>query len=496
MKRNRKIRKICLVQPSARLTWNTNKYVWPPLGLLYLASSLQNRGYDVEIIDAIMKGFDGITYLDDTTYLLGLEPGDLAQRVVSTHPDLVGVCFQFENQGSCIDALCNKIKKMLPDCFILLGGPTATLCAESLIKKSYTDGIVLGDSDKRLPDYIDWLNNGDTPLKIDGSGFRRNDGEFLVTPLSYAPFDLDDVPFPARDLIDLEDYFSKILEFKRQPKNQRAVTMITSRGCPGQCCFCANPILHGRRHSYRSPEKVVEEIRMLIDRYSAQEIIFFDENWSAHRKRTEKLLTLMCENEFGINWYPNDTALWTMTDSILEKMARSGCYKVKFSVESGSPRVLKEIIRKPVDLNAANVVVRKAQNLGMAVGVNFVIGFPGETRDEILQTFRYALEIDADFTVFNIATPYNKTPLTEMAIEQGLLPPDFVYDSLAPGVSYWDLPDVAGEELERWRQEFWLECNFRTPEKEKRFNRFALTNPDFKPVTKPDQSPMRTNLLV
>ena len=290
-------------------------------------------------------------------------------------------------------------------------------------------------------------------LRAAGIGVRS-------TPLGFKRYDFDRIPLPARDLIDMNAYYRLARRVNRiYEQSWPATNLITSRGCPGHCVFCSNSRLRGRKFIARSPELVADEMASLVDDYGARELVIFDDNWSADKRRTERMLSLMLERDLGITWYAQNTALWTMSDSILEKMAKTGCHRVKYSVESGSARVLKEIIEKPVNLDKVPAIVRKTMDLGMKVEINYVIGFPTETRAEIMDTFHYARDLGADSSIFNIAMPYNHTRLTQQAIDLGLLPRDFNFDALNASHAFWDGPDWAKEELEEWRHQFWLECN-------------------------------------
>jgi anaerobic magnesium-protoporphyrin IX monomethyl ester cyclase len=143
------------------------------------------------------------------------------------------------------------------------------------------------------------------------------------------------------------------------------------------------------------------------------------------------------------------------------------------------------VIHKPVDLKKSPAIVRKAKELGLTVAANYVIGFPQETRQELMRTFTYAEDLIADQSIFGIATPYNHTRLTDDAKELGLLPDDFIFDSLMPGTTYWDGPDWTREELEQWRYENWRKCNFGTPERKARYELWTMDNPAYQPAEKP-----------
>jgi magnesium-protoporphyrin IX monomethyl ester (oxidative) cyclase len=479
----KKINKITFLQPPALLAYQASKTVWPPLGILYLVAAAVRSSFDVQFIDAILEGFDNNAQYSENAYIMGLSPEETAKRVLETAPDMLAISLQFENQIELFLQIIALIKAATPDCFIIVGGPIVTLKPQKIMRIPYVDGIILGEGDYKLINFILNLNKG-WPTHLEGCGIKLDENTHFDEQ-SEGIHNLDDLPFPARDHANMQKYFRAVEKFKMLPKRKKATTILSSRGCPERCCFCASPVLYKRRYQIRSAINVIDEIDELIQKYGVEEFIFFDENFAASRKRTIQLLDLMIERNYGINWYCSQGfALWTIDDEIIEKLALSGCYKVKFSVESGSQRVLREIIHKRVDLSKVLHTIERCKDFGLVTGVNFILGFPGETREELEETYNFAKLLDADFTIFNIAMPYPQTELCKRAKELGYLPPDFDFDALNPGIAHMNLPQFTSEELEYWYHKFWLDLNFSTQEKEKRYYRYAIKNPNYIPIEK------------
>lgn len=480
----KQIKSVTFLQPPALLVYPASKTVWPPLGVLYLVAATAQAGFEVQFVDAILEGFDNYTPYTADTHILGLSVEETANRILETPPDMLAISLQFENQIELSLKIMELIKAARPDCFILAGGPIATLKPQKVMNIPHVDGIVLGEGDHKLVEFIQNLNAGcQTELK--GCGIRLGERIFLNEAFN-GIHNLDALPFPARSFADMEGYFAAIKKFKMLPKKMRATTILSSRGCPERCNFCASPVLYKRRYRARSAKNVIAEIDHLVEKYGVEELIFFDENFAVSRKRTVDLLDMMIERNYPISWYCSQGfALWTIDEEIIEKLALSGCYKVKFSVESGNRRVLREIIHKRVALSKVKDIVEKCKEVGLITGANFILGFPEETREELWDTYRFAKLIDVDFTIFNIAMPYPQTELCRNAQELGYLPSDFEFNALNPGIAHMNLPQFTREELERWYHEFWLEMNFASPEKEERYYRYAIKNPDYVPIEKP-----------
>jgi radical SAM superfamily enzyme YgiQ (UPF0313 family) len=214
---------------------------------------------------------------------------------------------------------------------------------------------------------------------------------------------------------------------------------------------------------------VIEEIEYLIREHGIRNLSFWDECFLANRTRVEKILNTFIERNYNLNWKMPNASAWHLDDSLLELMKRSGCSQITISVESGSPRVLYDIIRKKqLKLDSIPHIVRKCRELDIMILANFVIGLPGETWDEIRETFRVAENLDFDMVAFHIATPYPKTDLYAIAKEQNLLPPDFHFlDPRFWGTSqgFITTDEFTPTELMVLRAYEWDRINFSSPEK-------------------------------
>lgn len=476
---------ICLVQPSCILSYSSSKTVWPPLGLLSLAASLRGEGFTVSVIDGILEGFEGEIPLSDDTFLMGLPPRELAAKILARRADVVGLSVLFPNQVDCAIETARLLREADRSIFLLWGGPVVTLNSDQYTRLTEVDGIVLGEAEVSLPAYLRILSEAGPDGQFPpGTGVRR--GESLELNTEYSPVeDLDALPAPARDLVDLPRYMAKVRQFKVLPRQQPTTTIVSSRGCPHRCNFCSSPVLYRRSYRSRSPQNVIAEIDQLVGSYGVRELMFVDENFSANPTRTQQLLDLLIDRARDLTWFPMaGLNVMSVTEALLEKMARSGLYKVKFSFESGCERILREVIHKPMDIRHAERMVRAAKALGLPVGGNFILGFPQETRSDIMQSLEFAEKLDLDFTLWSIATPYRHTELADYAIEQGLLPEDFAFTALDPSRAYWDLADVTRAELEQWRYDFWRKLNFSSAEKSSRYYTYALQNSDYRPPDK------------
>ena len=214
---------------------------------------------------------------------------------------------------------------------------------------------------------------------------------------------------------------------------------------------------------------------MLVKDYGIKELIFVDDNILLDRKRFLEMLQGLIDRKYDLQWKNNNMAIWLMDEEVIEKMYESGCYQITVSIESGSPNTLR-LMKKPVILDKTYPIIKKIKSLGIELCSNFIIGYPGETWEDIRQTFRYAEDIDIDYVLFSIATPLPKTELYEIAKNQKLLPEDFSFENpkyYGFGKGLITTNEFTPFELEVVRAFEWDRINFKTEEKKAKIARMC-----------------------
>lgn len=224
----------------------------------------------------------------------------------------------------------------------------------------------------------------------------------------------------------MERYFEINRPHGTITKNQRVVPIVTSRGCPAKCVFCSIHPVWGRQYRARSPESVVEEIEMLVDQYGVQEIHIEDDNLTFNRERAEKICDLIIEKNIKVAFAaPNGLAVWALNGPLLRKLKRAGFYRLTLAVESGSQNTLSKIIHKPLRIERVMEVIDITNKIGFDIDVFFVVGFPGETPEEMQKTFDLGKRLNVSSVKYFIATPYPGTELLDIARRDNLIPIDF-----------------------------------------------------------------------
>lgn len=442
------IKKIFLIQPPAFANpekGDINPNV--PLGIAYIAAVLEKKGYQVKMLDAFVEGWENEEYINDETIRVGLSFEEIEEIIADFSPDLVGVSNLFTMQRKNAHRICEIVKKINPRTIVLMGGAHPTVAPELVLENNNVDFVVIGEGEETLVELIKVIENKRSFGSLDGVAFRKN-GKVVVLPKTKFIEDLDSIPFPARHLLPMETYFSILVTHGGIKKTPYA-SIVTSRGCPAKCTFCSAYKVWGRKYRVRSPENVIAEIRHLIDKYKIKELLFEDDNLTMNTRRAEEIFDRMIEEKFDLIWNtPNGVAAFSLNKRIIKKMKESGCYQLNFALESGNQYVLDNVIKKPLKLNKMLSLVNYAREIGLEVGAFFVVGMPGETKEQIRDSFRLAKKWKFYAPFISIATPYPGTEIYEICKEKGYLFKDYNLDNLVIFKHSFETPQWTAQELD------------------------------------------------
>ena len=362
----------------------------------------------------------------------------------------------------------------------MLGGVYPITLPDEAIKDINVDWLFLYHAEGRINAFLELLITGQTEhaQAVPGIGYRDTTGAMVLTSLKERIGDVKEMVRPDYSLIDVKQYL-KQEHLDYQFNSERPTSFcLTSFGCPYNCVFCASRTISGRKVAYRPVEHILDEIDMLYNEYGVRNIIFLDDALLANRKRITELLQGIIEKKIDLTWKAATVAAWHLDEELLRLMKRSGCVQITISIESGSQRVLKEVIHKPLKLEIVPPIIAICRELGIDLGANFVIGLPGETWDEIRETFAFAEHCDFDVAHFHIATPLPQTDLYHISKEKGYLPDDFSftdpkYFGFCSG--FITTEEFTPMELAIVRAFEWDRINFGTPEKIRRVARIYNT---------------------
>lgn len=426
----RKIERVFLLFPPVRLYKETMKLVFPPLGISYLAAVIRDCA-EVKIMDAVAEGFYNEAELDEDFLMYGSSYDEILRRIREFQPDIIGITCLFSSVFPIVREICKRVKRLDPEIITITGGTYPTFLAEDLLSREPDlDLIALGEGEYTLRDLIAAICQDRDFSKIEGLAWKEN-GRVRLNPKTSWIENLDQLPFPARDLLPMNLYPKIIVPHSFSSKEKLNTPMITSRGCPARCNFCSSSKFWGYRYRWRSPENVLDEIGELIRKWGIKEIQFEDDNFTANKKRAKQIFQGIIDRGYQIAFnMPNGIAVWTLDEEMIGLMKRAGCYEVTLAFESGCQEVLDRIIKKPLDLQKAREITRRIHQAGIHTNAFYIFGFPGETREQIQETFQFARRIKTNMAYFFIANPLPGTELYQRAKAEDLLPDDFNFENL------------------------------------------------------------------
>jgi len=453
----RRIRKVMLAVPSC--TWfNPRHWIIPPYTLGILLAVIPEE-FEVAVLDANMEE-------------LSFE--ETARRIADFGPDLVGITGMSLEFARAAHKMAELVKGVDRDIVTVMGGVYATTSTELALADENVDFLILGEGEVRLPRFLKLLNEGRADLSsLDGLAYRRG-SKSVIQPMNSIIEDLDSIPLPAYGCLDYQAYINKTNKFGNVllARYFPYATTMTSRGCPFHCIYCSTHSIDGRKIRFKSAERVLEEIDWLVRDYGVKEMIFLDDNLIYDRERIVRIMEGLIARNYDLHWKSVNLATFLLDDELLEMMKASGVYQVILPVESGNPHVLKNILKKPLKLEKALQVARKARELGLETSADFIIGIPGETWDQMRDTFRFAEEMDVDMVSFHVATPLPQTELYQIAKDKGYLPPDFdfwKYQFFGFGRGVITTEEFRPQDVHMLRALEWDRINFATPQKRERF---------------------------
>ena len=419
-----------------------------PMGICYIAAVLENSGYDVKLLDAHAEGYNNRVNLGERKQV-GLNEDQIKEIISEFNPAIVGVSAMFMDQHKNAHMVCRAAKVALPEIINVMGGVYPTMIPEDVLKDANVDYIIKGEAEHSFKYFCDWKIRKDESAKnkVDGLNLR---------PKEHWTKNLDDLPFPARYLLDLQKYSSVGRAYREPSIREPAFPIITSRCCPASCNFCATHKMQGY-YRERSVGDVIGEIEYLINTYSMKEIYFLDDALAYGNFR--EILKMIIENRYDLVWHgANGVAVYSLDDKLIELFAKSGCYKITLSIESGVQETLR-YMKKPVKLDTVKSIIYKIKSHGMRAESMFMLGLPNETKADILNTVQFAESLNLDYVSFPIATPFKGTGLYKDCLKKGYLVKDYKLENLKFGIGNIQKDEWGPEFVETVRQESWERIN-------------------------------------
>jgi anaerobic magnesium-protoporphyrin IX monomethyl ester cyclase len=423
--------RILLVDPKVSLPIDVRSS--PSLGLAYLAAVSEQRGDEVRVLD------------------MQVEDVPLAQVVDGFAPHVVGITattVQIESAWQVAREL-----KRLTDARVVLGGPHPTVLPGESAEKPDVDFVVRGEGEATWTELCDRLERGASLAGLSGVTYQ-DQGEVIHNPDRPVMPDVDSIPFPAYHLFKMQRYSN--LQPTLDDVDGPSYPMLSSRGCPYRCNYCSQILPRGWRA--RSPESVVSEWRWLVEELGAAEIGVLDDSFNIDRKRALEICDLIIDQ--GLNHVPwimiNGIRANLADEELLGRMREAGCIRTAFGVESGNQQILDTVIHKQLTLDQVRAAFKAAKAVGMETIGFFIIGLPGETKETMEDTIRFACELDPVVANFSMATPFPGTQMYDQVLERGrLLVHDWHEFAFFENKAQFETGEMPAELVEReWREAY------------------------------------------
>ncbi|MBR9678731.1 MAG: radical SAM protein [Nanoarchaeota archaeon] len=359
--------------------------VYPPLALAYIAGFLESNNVDVEILDTIA---------------LNLTKEETKKHIAKANPTIVGVTSMTPTCRGALE-ICELAKDVDKNILTVVGGVQMSVYPNEMISYSYVDVGVVGDGEHAM---LDIVKKTEASKKVKGLVYGKR------------VENLDDLPFPARHLLPNDKYWCVITDHP-------FTTLMTSRGCPFRCGFC---FPHDKVLRLRSAKNIVDEMEYIAKKYKFKEIMLYDDTFTVNRKHAVSVCKEILKRKLNVKWEA-PTRVDRVDKKLLELMKKAGCIRLRYGIESGSPRILRDM-NKLITLDQAAKAVKLTKEIGIENFTYFILGYARGNERTMQKTINFAKKIDPDWVMFTAATPLPKTKLYDDSVELGLIDKNYWKD--------------------------------------------------------------------
>lgn len=416
-----------------------------PLNLAYLAGYLRRERPDIEIQALDCEG-------------LGLRYRRIKEIMGQIGPDVIAITAPTPAFAQVLE-ICRLVKEISPEIITVLGGPHPTALPSETAAEKNVDVVVTGEGEATFAELVNVIDKKRDLSSVRGIFFKDKQGRVRQTAGREQIKNLDDIPFPARDLFPLRLYFPPPT---KRISSKRSGNMITSRGCCYQCTYCLASVLWKRRVRFRSIANVIAEIEECLNRYGLGEFNFHDELFTMNKQRTIEFCREVKGRHLDIAWVCMCRVDYLDAETLRE-MAQAGCKKIVFGFESGSQMILDKM-KKRVALAKAEEAVRLVERAGIKTAGNFMFGNLGETDQTIRQSIELAKRLNTDTMAFFIASPYPGTEFYKTAKQGNLFRKDVEWKDftlVSNNMPPLNLPGLPAERILRWQKQAYKEYYMR-----------------------------------
>lgn len=369
----------------------------PPLGIAYMAGVLQENHIDVEILDASAEDMDF---------------KDVEKELLKRKPDLVALTALTPTIGRALET-AQVVKETLPDSIVVMGGYHPTFNFIETLEDENVDIVIRGEGEYIMLNLVQALENQSSLHDVKGIVFEdKNSKEIVVNPEAPLIQNLDELPFPALNLLPMKKY--RLLDM-----DTHMTTMITTRGCPMQCSFCSSAAMHGKKIRERSVENIVDEIEYLKTNYDIDTIAFMDDTFTLKKRKVMAICDEILKRNIEIMWGCT-SRVDTLDEKLLKKMKESGCITIFIGVESADQQQLDNMCKNTTIAKIENAF-KIAHKLKIRTIASVALGMPGDTKEIMNKTVKFVHKLKPNYAIYSLATPYPGTRFYKEAFEKNLI---------------------------------------------------------------------------
>jgi len=433
--------------------------VYPPIYETYAAAILENQGHEVRILDCQSPN---------------LEIEEILKEIEKAGPSLIVNRICLPSYYNDLEIM-GKIKETFPDVPQVGWGGICKVFPEAVLKESKLDFVFrVVELEEILPEFAK-AHEGNGIENVAGVSFRKN-GEIFHAPNRPFNKNLDAIPLPAYHLLDMRKYVAQEAHYVPGGSKEKFIPFFSvsgSRGCSFNCVYCPYPVTYGPWRG-RSPEKIADEIEVLVKKYDIHAIWFHDQTFSMVPKRTMHLCDEIIERDLDIHW-ATETRVDRLTPDVIKKMKESGCGRLEVGVETGDQTLLKTVGKRGLTTERVEKTIEAIKNEGIIAETNFLVGLPGETWEKTKKTAELIKKINPDILTAMIVTPYPGTPLFKTAEENSwLLTKDWSKYTLFEPV--FDMPNFTAKDMKEAHSYLYLQYSINKEKMEmlEAFHKFQI----------------------
>lgn len=358
---------------------------YPPLGLLYVSAWIEKNGFPNRVLDSTFMRVE-----------------DWKETVLKVKPGVLALYVNLMTKVSLI-RLIKWVRANLPKTKIVLGGPDITYNIRPYLQTG-CDFVIIGEGEQSMLELLQALHHKTSLLEVNGIAFLDKDGDLIRTEARSKIRDLDQLPMPAREKIDLEKY----LHIWRQHHGGSSISISTQRGCPYTCKWCSTAV-YGQSYRRRSPQHVLGELQFLIENYRPAHFWFVDDVFTVSHKWLHEFAGVLASAHLKIS-FECITRADRLNEEILDLLKQMGCFRVWIGAESGSQKIIDRMDRR-VKVTKVKSMIRAARARSIQAGTFIMLGYPGETEADIYDTVQYLKDARPDHFTITVAYPIKGTSL-------------------------------------------------------------------------------------